>query len=144
MKIHEALAKEKREETEETREGGVVTLSVREQEQASEETGEVDSGEQEVDRPINQEDNQDKQEVKVSDYHSHLDQRAAVADITVDPKQEQVGEQNEVVSLQPLAGDLKEEATVVDVHEERLSNCIPLKGRVNKQKHLSPILARRV
>ena len=123
-----ALVKEQREEAEEKREGGVVTLSVREQEleQASGETGEVESREQEIDGPINQEDNQTKQEVEVTDYHSHLNQRAAVADITVDPKQEQVGEQNEVVSLQPLAGDFKEQATVVepeavvesDVHEE--------------------------
>ena len=120
---HEALVKEQGEEAEEKREGGVVTLSVREQEmvQASGETGEVESREQEIDRPINQEDNQDKQEVEVTDYHSHLDQRAAVADTTVDPKQEQVGVQNEAVFPQPLAGDLKEAATVVesDVHEER-------------------------
>ena len=123
---HEAVVKEQREEAEEKREGGVVTLSVREQEmeQATEETGEVDSREsdavQEVDRPTDQEDNQAKQEVEVTDYHSHLGQRAAVADITVDPKQELVGVQNEIVSLQPLAGDLKEQATVVesDVHEE--------------------------
>ena len=83
---HGALVKEQREEAEEKREGGVVTLSIREQEmeQASGETGEVDSGEpdavQEVDRRINQEDNQDKQEV--TDYHSHLDQREALV-ITV-------------------------------------------------------------
>ena len=51
--------------------------------------------------------------MEVTDYHSHLDQRAAVAGITVDPKQEQVGEQNETVSLQPLEGDFKEQATVV-------------------------------
>ena len=84
--------KEQREETEKTREGGVVTLvlSVREQEleQATGETGEVESGEpdavQEVD---NQDDNQTKQEVEVTDYHSHLNQRAAVVDTAVDPKQ---------------------------------------------------------
>ena len=52
---HGALVKEQREEAEETREGGILTLSVHEQEmeQASGETGEVDSGEpdavQEVD-----------------------------------------------------------------------------------------------
>ena len=111
---------------EEKREGVVVTLSVREQEmeQATGETGDVDSREpdavQEVDRPTDQEDNQAKQEVEVTDYHPQPDQTAAGADITVDPKQEQVGVQNEVVSLQPLAGDLKEQATVVesDVHEE--------------------------
>ena len=57
---------------------------------------------QEVD---NQEDNQAKQEVEVTDYHSHLDQRVAVADTTVDPKQEKVGVQNEVVSPQPLERD---------------------------------------
>ena len=86
---NEAFMKEQIEEAVEKREGGVVTLPIREQEleQATEETGEVDSGEQEVDRPINQEDNQDKQEVEGTDYHSHLDQTAAVADITVDPKQ---------------------------------------------------------
>ena len=123
---HEAVVKEQREEAEEKREGGVLTLSVREQEleQATGETGEVDSREpdavQEVDRPTDQEDNQAKQEVEVTDYHPQPDQTAAVADITVDPKQEQLGVQNEVVSLQPLAGDLKEQATVVesDVHEE--------------------------
>ena len=73
---HEALVKEQREEAEEKREGGVLTLSVHEQEleQATGETGEVDSGEPEVDRSINQEDNQAKQEVEVTDYHSHLDQ----------------------------------------------------------------------
>ena len=120
----EALVKEQREEAEETREGGVVTLSVPEQEleQTSGEADKVDSGEsdvgQEVDRPINQENNQAKQEVEVTDYHSQLDQRAAVADTTVDPQQEQ--EQNEVLSPQPLEGDCKEAATVVesDVHEE--------------------------
>ena len=123
---HEAIVKEQREEAEEKREGGVVTLSVREQEmeQATGETGEVDSREpdavQEVDRPTDQEDNQAKQEVEVTDYHPQPDQTAAVADITVDPKQEQVGVESEVVSLQPLEGDLKEQATVVesDVHEE--------------------------
>ena len=51
--------------------------------------------------------------MEVTKYHSHLDQRTAVADITVDPKQEQVGVQNEIVSLQPLEGDFKEQATVV-------------------------------
>ena len=108
-----ALVKERREEAEETREGGVVTLSVREQEleRAIGETGEVESREldavQEVD---NQEDNQGKQAVEVTDYHSHLDQRAAVAATTVDP---QVGVQDEAVSLQPLEGDFKEQATVV-------------------------------
>ena len=107
-----ALVKEQREEAEETRGGGVVTLSVREQEleQASGETGEVESGEldavQEVD---NQEDNQGKQEVEVTDYHSHLDQRAAVAATTVDL---QVGVQDEAVSLQPLEGDFKEQTVV--------------------------------
>ena len=112
----EALVKEQREEAEETREEGVLTLSIREQEmeQATGETGELDSGDpdavQEVD---DQEDNQAKQEVEVTDYHSHLDQRAVVADIT-DPQQEHVGVQNEVVSPQPLAGDLKEQATVDD------------------------------
>ena len=75
---------------------------------------------QEVDRPTDQEDNQAKQEVEVTDYHPQPDQRAAIADITVDLKQEPVGVQNEVVSPQPLEGDLKEQATVVesDVHEE--------------------------
>ena len=53
---------------------------------------------QEVGRSINQ----DKQEVEVTDYHSHIDQRATVADTTVDPKQEQVGVQNIVVSSQPV------------------------------------------
>ena len=106
--------KEQREESEETREGGGVTLSIPEQdpEQASGETGEVESREpdavQEVD---NQKDNQGKQEVEVTDYHSHLDQRAAVTATTVDP---QVGVQNEAVSLQPLEGDFKEQATVVE------------------------------
>ena len=123
---HETVVKEQREEAEEKGEGGVLTLSVREQEleQATGETGEVDSREsdsvQEVDRPTDQEDNQAKQEVEVTDYYPQPDQTAAVADITVDPKQEQVGVLNEVVSLQPLAGNLKEQATVVEsyVHEE--------------------------
>ena len=115
-----ALVKEQREEAEETREGGVVTLSVREQEmeQATGETGEVESREpdavQEVD---NQKDNQGKQEVEVTDYHSHLDQRTAVTATTVDP---QVGVQNEAVSLQPLEGDFKEQATVVEPVFEQL------------------------
>ena len=67
--------KEQREEAEEKREGGVVTLSVHEQEmeQATRETGEVESrgpdAVQEVDRPTDQEDNQAKQEVEVTDYH---------------------------------------------------------------------------
>ena len=113
-----ALVKEQREEAEETREGGVVTLSVREQEmeQAGGETGEVESRELDAVQMVdnqedNQEDNQGKQEVEVTDYHSHLDQRAAVAATTVDP---QVGVQNEAVSLQPLEGDFKEQATVVE------------------------------
>ena len=132
----EALVKEQREEAEEKREGGVLTLSIPEQEmeQATGETGEVDSGEPDavqevddqedsgepgVDRPTNHEDNQAKQEVEVTDYHSHLDQRVAVADTTVDPQQEQVGEQNEIVSLQPLErGDSGEKDIPTEREEE--------------------------
>ena len=105
-----ALVKEQEEEAEETGEEGVLTLSVHKQEleQASGETDKVDSGEPDAVQDVDdQEDNQTKQEVEVTDY-SHLDQRAAVADITIDTKLEQVGVQNEVLSLQPLEGDCKE------------------------------------
>ena len=136
--------KEQGEEAEEKREGVVVTQFVHEQEleQASGETGEVDSREsdamQEADRPSNQA----KQEEEVTDYHSHLDQRAAVACITVDPQQEQVGVQNEVVSPQPLEEDCKEQATVVesDVHEEpeAFEQLHPTEG---ESKQTKPFLA---
>ena len=104
----EALVKEQREEAEETREGGVVTVSVREQEmeQAIGEADKVDSGEPEAKQEVdNQEDIQGKQEVEVNDYHSHLDQRAAVC-ITVDPQQEQVGVQNGVNCFPSIFGQL--------------------------------------
>ena len=149
---HETVAfvKEQREEAEEKREGSIVTLSVHEQEMehTTGETGEVDSREsdavQEVDRPTDQEVNQAKQEVEVTDYHPQPDQTAAVADLTVDPKQELVGVQNEVVYPQPLEGDLKEQATVVESHvHEEPETVEQLQGRVNRQNHLSQILARR-
>ena len=141
---HEAVVKEQREEAEEKGEGGVVTLSVREQEldQATRETGDVDSTEsdavQEVDRTTDQEDNQANQEVEVTDYHPQPDQTAAGADITVDPKQEQVGVQNEVVSLQPLIRDLKEQATVVESHvyeePETVEQLHPTEGESKQTK----------
>ena len=103
------------------------------------EADKVDSGEPEAKQEVdNQENNQGKQEVEVNDYHSHLDQRAAVVCITVDPQQEQVGVQNEVVSPQSLEGNFKEQATVIesDVHEEPEA-FEQLKGRVNRQNHLN-------
>ena len=70
--------------------------------------------------------------MEVTDYQSHLDQRAAVPDITVDPKQEQVGVQNEVVSLQPLEGDFKEQATVVE--PEVFEQLHPTEGKSKQTK----------